>query len=63
MSKYPGGALLQAFEIERGASVPIYRQLDAALAQRHGHVVLKGEECFAYFKQEVRVQKFLKIIS
>ena len=31
MSKSPGGALLHGFDIDRSSSVPIYRQLDAAL--------------------------------
>ncbi len=31
MSKSPGGALLHGFDIDRASSVPIYRQLDAAL--------------------------------
>jgi len=38
MPKFPGGALLQGFSIERGSSVPIYRQLDAALRR----VILDG---------------------
>ena len=31
MSKSPGGALLHGLSIERGSSVPIYRQLDASM--------------------------------
>ncbi|MCP4979296.1 MAG: PLP-dependent aminotransferase family protein [Gammaproteobacteria bacterium] len=31
MPKSPGGALLSGFNIERNASIPIYRQLDASL--------------------------------
>ncbi len=38
MPKSPGGALLQAFSIERGTSVPIYRQLDASLRR----LILEG---------------------
>ena len=34
MSKLPGGALLSGFSVDRSSSVPIYRQLDAAL-RRH----------------------------
>ena len=33
MSKSPGGALLSGIHIEKNASVPIYRQLDASLRQ------------------------------
>jgi len=31
VTKSPGGALLSGFNVERGTSVPIYRQLDASL--------------------------------
>lgn len=31
MPKFPGGALLLGFNIERTSRVPIYRQLDASL--------------------------------
>ena len=38
MPKSPGGALLHGFSIERGSSVPIYRQLDASLRR----IILDG---------------------
>ena len=38
MSKYPGGALLARFMVDRDSSVPIYRQLDASFRR----VILDG---------------------
>ena len=38
MSKYPGGALLYGFDIDRESTIPIYRQIDTALRQ----LILEG---------------------
>ena len=38
MPKFPGGALLSGFEIDRGSRVPIYRQIDASLRR----LILEG---------------------
>ena len=38
MPKFPGGALLSGFEIDRGSPVPIYRQIDATLRR----LILEG---------------------